>query len=191
MNVTKRSAARPPRRLWRHPSSFEEGKTSGLALGRAKLRRHPVSGLVAVAVPEVVDDVVAALDHREDAGSRDGGGELLGLRVRGKAVFRPRDDVDRAADVLRALRERKAQRDLARFLEVRALRAHAEGFHVHLRAAGEIGGALEGAGERDASADAALERGGARRVVAAERHAPDAGARLVDVRASLEEIEHR
>src|SRR6266705_489426 len=189
MSAVRRSAKTPPRRLRRHPSSFEEGKKNALSLWRAKLRRRPVGGLVAVAVPEVVDVVVAAFDHREQAGTRDGGGELLGLRVRSEAVFRPGDDVDRAADVLRALREREAQRDLARFLEVRALRAHAEGFHVHLRAAGEIGRALEGAGERDASADAALERGGARRVVAAERHTPDAGARLVDVRAGREIVE--
>src|SRR6266702_3844200 len=139
MSPARTSAKTPPRRLRRHPSSFEEGKKNGLALWRAKLRRHPIGGLVAVAVPEIVDDVVAAFDHREHAGARDGGGELLGLRVRSEAVFRPGDYVDRAGDVLRALREREAQRDLARFLEVRALRAHAEGFNVHLRAAGEIG----------------------------------------------------
>jgi len=73
----------------------------------------------------------------------------------------------------------------------RALRAHAEGLHVHLRPSAEIGRALEGARERDAGADAFLERGGARRVVAAERYAPDSGAQGVDVGASLEEIEHR
>src|SRR4029077_3192090 len=71
-----------------------------------------------------------------------------------------------------------------------ALRAHAERLYVHLRAAGEIGRALEGARERDAGADALLERGGARRVIAAERHAPDPGAGLVDVRARFEEIEN-
>src|SRR5207253_9734073 len=49
---------------------------------------------------------------------------------------------------------------------------------------------LAGAGEGDAGADARLERGGARRVVAAERYAPDARARAVDVGARREEIEH-
>src|SRR5207247_6497479 len=53
------------------------------------------------------------------------------------------------------------------------------------------GWVLEGPGEGHASPDALLEGGGARRVVAAERHAPDAGAGGVDVRARLEEIEHR
>src|SRR6185295_2512812 len=104
---------------------------------------------------------------------------LLRLRVRSEAVLGSRDDVDRAGDVLRAIGKGKTQRDLAGFLEVRALGTHAEGLDVHLRAAGEIGRALEGARERDAGADAFLERGGARRVVAAERHAPDAGAGIV------------
>src|SRR6266446_2225873 len=111
--------------------------------------------------------------------------------MRSEAVLGAGDDIDRAADVLRALREREAQRDLAGFLEVRALRAHAESLDVHLRAAGEIGRALERPRERDAGLDAFLERCGARRVVAAERYAPDAGARVVDVGARLEEIEHR
>src|SRR5947207_10667382 len=98
MSAARTSAKRPPRRLRRHPSSFEEGKTAALPLPfrGAKLRGHPVGGLVAVAVPEVVDDVVAAFDHREHAGARNGRGELLGLRVRSETVFRPRYDVDRA-----------------------------------------------------------------------------------------------
>src|SRR6267154_1325470 len=109
MNAERRSARPPPRRLRRHPSSFEEGKAKApieltaspfpspphleegcprsgrggpaLSLCRTKLGRHPVGGLVAVTVPEVVDDGVAAFDHREHAGTRDRRGELLRLRV--------------------------------------------------------------------------------------------------------------
>src|SRR6266581_215442 len=118
----------PPLLILRRGAREAGGVVQALSLWRAKLRRHPVGGLVAVAVPEVVDDVVAAFDHREHAGARDRRSELLALSVRGEAVLGARDDVDRAGDVLRALGEREAQRDLARFLEVRALRAHAEGF---------------------------------------------------------------
>src|SRR5260221_2462037 len=190
MSVARRSAARPPRRF-APPLLGRRGKSFRLSLRRAKLRRHPVGSLVAVAIPEIVNDVVAAFDHREHAGAGDRGGELLGLRVRSETVLGSRDDVYRAGDVFRALREREAQRHLARFLEVRALGAHAEGLDVHLRAAGEIGGALERAGERHAGFDTLLERGGARRVIAAERYAPDAGARVVDVRARREVIQQR
>src|SRR6185369_6674284 len=157
----------------------------------SELRRHPVGGLVAVAVPEVVHHVVVALDHRQHARTRDLGGELLGLGVRREAVAGAGDDVDRTGDVPRHALERHAQRHLARLLERGALRAHAEGLDVDRRPALEAVRARIGTREGHASLDAAFERRGARRVIAAERYAPDPGALRVDVAPRLEPVEHR
>src|SRR5215467_4290598 len=50
---------------------------TGLALRDPELSRHPVGCLVAVAVPEIVHHVVAALDHRKHARARHRLRELL------------------------------------------------------------------------------------------------------------------
>src|ERR1051326_8606420 len=107
--------------------------------------------------------------------------------MRRQAVARAGDDVDRAGDVLRHALERHAQRHLAGLLEVRALRAHAEGLDVDRRPALEAVRAGVGSRERHAGLGAALERRAARRVIAPERYAPDAGAPWVDVAPRSEE----
>ena len=86
--------------------------------------------------------------------------------------------------------QRHARGDFGRFLEVRAVRAHAKRFDVDDRPAFERGLALVGAGQRDARLDALLESRGARRVIAAERNAPHADAVLVDVGARFEIVDH-
>src|SRR5205814_4647268 len=94
------------------------------------------------------------------------------------------------SDVLRHAFERHAPRDLSGLLERRAPGAHAKGLDVDRWPAFEALRARVGAGERDAGLDAPLERRGARRVVAAERDAPDAGAPGIDVAARLQPVEH-
>src|SRR5262245_12790552 len=111
--------------------------------------------------------------------------------MRREAVPRAGNDVDRTGDVLRHALERHAQRHLACFLERGALRAHAEGLDVDRRPALEAVRARVRSRKRDTGLGAAFERCGARRVIAAEGYAPDAGAFRVDVAPGLEPVEHR
>jgi hypothetical protein len=85
--------------------------------------------------------------------------------------------------------ERHAPRDSARLFQIGAVRAHAERFDVDDRPPVEVCHALIRAGQRDARLDAFFEACGARRVIAAERHAPDADAAAVDVAARLQVID--
>ena len=83
---------------------------------RSPARRHPIRRLVAIAIPEVVDDVIAAFDDRERARARHFAREFLGVRVRRQSIFRARDQIDRASDVLRDAGKRHARGDLARLV---------------------------------------------------------------------------
>ena len=73
----------------------------------------------------------------------------------------------------------------------RRMAAHAEGLARELRQAVPDLVPFERAGERDAGPDALLVRRGARRVVAAEAHAPDGDALRVEVVALLDPVAHR
>src|SRR3954471_7079235 len=101
------------------------------------------------------------------------------------------DDVDRAGDVLRHAFERDALRHLARFFQRRALGAYAECVGIDGGPALEARRARVRPGKRHAGLDPSLERRGARRVITAQRHAPDADAPRIDIAARLEPVDHR
>src|SRR6267143_1168484 len=135
--------------------------------------RQPVGGAAAVAVRTVVGVVAAVLDHQQLDRTGHRFRQHLGMRCRHQAVLASGDDEDRAGDVLRRVLQRQFCGVSLGLIFIRGMAAQAEG------ASGELWQPIpdlrpvERTRERDAGLEALLVGRGARRVVAAEAHAPD------------------
>src|SRR5439155_26031689 len=112
--------------------------------------------------------------------------EALGVLPRNDAVELAGDDEDRARDAARDALEREGG-GVALGLGLRgAMAAHAKRLAREIRQPVPRLGKIVWTRERDAGFHARLERRGARRVVAAEAHAPQPDAGRVDVAARLD-----
>src|SRR6185503_9665406 len=157
-------------------------------LRQPELRRQPIRAAAAVAVGAVVRIMTAVLDHEELDRSRRRLRQALGVRRGNQAILAAGHDEEGTADLFRRIPQRERRGLSSGFGLRRRMAARAEGL------AGELGkrvpdlGPVERAGERDAGAKALLEGGGARRVVAAEAHAPHGDAARVEVAPALDPV---
>ena len=87
--------------------------------------------------------------------------------------------------------QRQRGRVLARLVQRLAMAAHAEGLARQFRQAVPGRAEIERPAERDAGLDALVESRRARRVIAAQAHAPHADARRVEIAPRRDVVDHR
>src|SRR5215467_4482564 len=170
-------ATRPPRAAPENSGLWESQLPGEPVGGRAAI---PVGAVVGV-VPPVLDD--EQLDRPGDALR-----EPLGVGRRHEPVLASGDDEDRAGDLRRGVLHRERLRVLARIGLGLAMAAHAERLAREEREILPDLLPLERAGDPDAGLDPLLVRGGARRVIAAQAHAPHRDSRGIQVGALLDPV---
>src|SRR5882762_5380275 len=153
--------------------------------------RQPVGGAAAVAVRTVVGVVAAVLDHQQLDRPGHRFREHLGVRRGHQAVLASGDDEDRAGDVLRRILQGQFCGIFLGFIFIRGMAARPERLARELRQAVPDLRPIERTRERDAGLEALLVGRGARRVVAAQAHAPDCNLFRIEIPALLDPIDHR
>src|SRR6185503_10967243 len=134
--------------------------------------RQPIRTLRAPAIRAIVGHVIAVLDQQEGARPFDFPGQPLGMLPGDQAVELAGHHENRTRDVLRHAFQREVRGAAIGLLLRGAMAAHAEGLARQIRETGPRLLPIVGTAERDAGLDALLEGGRARRVIAAEAHAP-------------------
>src|SRR6267378_2464546 len=150
--------------------------------------RQPVGRAAAIAVRTVVGVVAAVLDHQQLDRPGHRFREHLGVRRRHQAVLASGDDEDRAGDVLRRVLQRQFCGISFGFIFIRGMAAQAESASGELWQPVPDLRPVERTRERDAGLEALLVGRGARRVVAAEAHAPDRDSFSIEIIALFDPI---
>src|SRR6267143_4799290 len=150
--------------------------------------RQPVGGAAAVAVRTVVGVVAAVLDHQQLDRPGHRFREHLGVRRGHQPVLASGDDEDRAGDVLRRVLQRECCGISLGFIFIRGMAARPERLARELRQAVPDLRPIERTRERDAGFEALLVGRGARRVVAAQAHAPDCNLFSIEIIALFDPI---
>src|SRR6266487_1487203 len=159
--------------------------------GQPQLPRKPVGCPASIAIGAIVGIVPAVLDDEQLYRTRDSLRQPLRMRSRHEPVLAPGHDEDRAGDFRRRVFHRQGRGVLQRVGLAYAMAAHAERLARQQRQSAPDFLPLERPRERDAGADAPLVCARARRVVAAEAHAPHGDLPRVEIRALLDPVAHR
>src|SRR5216117_1244021 len=156
--------------------------------GQRQLPGKPVGRPASIAIGAIVGIVPAVLDDQQLYRTRNSLRQPLRMRSRHEPVLAPGHYEDRTRDFLRRVFHRQARSVLQRIGLAYAVAAHAERLARQQRQSSPDFLPLERPGERDAGADAPLVCGRARRVVAAETHAPHGDLRRVEIRTLFDPV---
>src|SRR4051812_31031226 len=159
-----------------------------LNLGQSELRRQPIGAAAAVAIRAIIGVVPAVFHHQELDRPGHALRQALGMRRRNEAVLAAGDDEQRAGDLARGFAQRQRGGLALRLGLRRGVAAHAESVPGQLGKRVPDLRPLERTRQRDAGAEPLLERRGARRIVAAEAHAPHGDALRVEVAPFLDPV---
>src|SRR5882762_4975570 len=159
--------------------------------GQPQLAGKPVGCPASIAIGAIVGIVPAVLDDEQLYRTGDALCQPLRVRSRHEPVLAPGHYEDRTGDFRSSLVHRQGRGVAQCFSLGRAVAAHAERLARQHRQRAPDFLPFERPGERDAGADAPLVGGRARRIVAAEAHAPHGDLRRVEIGAFFDPVAHR